>query len=144
MGFFDDRDDASPPPDPFNLENRGQFRSPIGLRWIILGAAVLVFFVVLVNFKSIYVDWLWFDSIGPNQADSYLDVFQTIIGAKVLLFVIGTAISGVIIGVNIWLARRLAPEGAEESFIEEIDAQIEAMRAEWDRPWDDPNWKPEQ
>ena len=28
--------------------------------------------------------------------------------------------------------------------IEEIDAQIEAMRAEWDRPWDDPNWKPEQ
>ena len=123
MGFFDDRDDASPPPDPFNLENRGQFRSPIGLRWIILGAAVLVFFVVLVNFKSIYVDWLWFDSIGPNQADSYLDVFQTIIGAKVLLFVIGTAISGVIIGVNIWLARRLAPEGAEESFIEEIDAQ---------------------
>ncbi len=25
--------------------------------------------------------------------------------------------------------------------MDEIDAQLEAMRAEWDRPWDDPNWK---
>ena len=27
--------------------------------------------------------------------------------------------------------------------LDEIDAEIEAMRAEWDRPWDDPDWKPE-
>ena len=27
--------------------------------------------------------------------------------------------------------------------LDEIDAEIEEMRAEWDRPWDDPDWKPE-
>ena len=26
--------------------------------------------------------------------------------------------------------------------MDEIDAEIEALRAEWDRPWDDPDWKP--
>lgn len=28
--------------------------------------------------------------------------------------------------------------------MDEIDAEIEKMRAEWDRPWDDPDWKPER
>ncbi len=32
-------------------------------------------------------------------------------------------LSVVVIGANIWLARRLAPEGVEESFIEEVDPQ---------------------
>ncbi len=27
--------------------------------------------------------------------------------------------------------------------LDEIDAEIEKMRAGWDRPWDNPNWKPE-
>ena len=28
--------------------------------------------------------------------------------------------------------------------LDEIDAEIEEMRTEWDRPWYDPNWKPER
>lgn len=32
--------------------------------------------------------------------------------------------------------------GTDKS-LDEIDAKIEAMRAEWDRPWYDPDWKPE-
>lgn len=27
--------------------------------------------------------------------------------------------------------------------LDEIDAEIEKMRAEWNRPWDDPDWKPD-
>jgi hypothetical protein len=41
--------------------------------------------------------------------------------ARVSLFFVGAAITVAVIGGNIFLARRLAPKGHEESFIEEID-----------------------
>ncbi len=74
-------------------------------------------FVVLNVFKSLYVDWLWFDSV------QYGAVFRTVIVWKVSLFAAGAAVSAVAIAVNIWLARRFAPEGLEESFIEEVNPQ---------------------
>ena len=74
-------------------------------------------FVVANVAKSIYVDWLWFDSV------SYGSVFRTIVFWKVSLFAAGAAASALVIGLNIWLARRFAPEGVEESFIEEVDPQ---------------------
>ena len=117
MGFFEDRDDAGSPPDPFRIGGGGAFRSPIALRWIGVGAAILVLFVVANVAKSIYVDWLWFDSV------SYGSVFRTIVFWKVSLFAAGAAASALVIGLNIWLARRFAPEGVEESFIEEVDPQ---------------------
>ena len=122
MGFFEDRDNVGPPPDPFRIGG-GQFRSPIALRWIGLGAALLVLFVVATYAKSLYVDWLWFDSVAAVEGTSYRGVFKQVVVAKILLFALGAAVSVVVIGVNIWLARRLAPEGAEESFIEEVDPQ---------------------
>ena len=74
-------------------------------------------FVVANVAKSIYVDWLWFDSV------SYGSVFRTIVFWKVSLFAAGAAVSALMIGLNIWLARRFTPEGVEESFIEEVDPQ---------------------
>ena len=117
MGFFEDRDDAGPPSDPFRIGGGGAFRSPVALRWIGVGAAILVFFVVANVARGVYVDWLWFDSV------SYGNVFQTIVLWKVSLFAAGAAVSALMIGLNIWLARRFAPEGVEESFIEEVDPQ---------------------
>lgn len=73
-------------------------------------------FVVANVGKSLYVDWLWFDSVA------YLEVFRTVLIWKVSLFFAGAVLSVVVIGANIWLARRLAPVGPEESFIEEVDA----------------------
>ena len=87
------------------------------MRWIGLGAVLLVLFVVVNVFKSLYVDWLWFDSVR------YGDVFRTILIWKVSLFAIGAVVSAVAIGLSIALARRLTPEGLEESFIEEVDPQ---------------------
>ncbi len=115
MGFFEDRDDTGQPADPFQIGGGGQFRSPISARWIGLGAALLIFFVVANVAKSLYVNWLWFDSV------EYGSVFRTVVVWKVSLFLAGAVISALVIGVNIWLARRLAPEGLEESFIEEVD-----------------------
>jgi uncharacterized membrane protein (UPF0182 family) len=114
MGFFEDRDDLGPPPEPFRIGG-GDLRSPIPLRWVGVAAAILVAFIALSVAKGIYVDVLWFDSVG------YAGVFRTVIIAKIILFILGFAITAGVLGANIWIARRLAPEGEEESFIEEVD-----------------------
>ena len=125
MGFFDDRDNQGPPPDPFRLEDReeGQrFRSPFALRWLGIAAALLVAFVAANVLKSLYVDLLWFDSVGPSGEDSYAGIFRTVVGWRVVLFLGGATITAAVLGLNIWLARRFAPRAPEESFIEEVDA----------------------
>ena len=114
MGFFEDRDDLGPPREPFRIGD-GDLRSPIPLRWIGVAAAILVAFIVLSVAKGIFVDVLWFDSVG------YAGVFRTVIISKIILFSVGFFITAIVLGANIWIARRLAPEGEEESFIEEVD-----------------------
>ena len=80
----------------------------------------LIFLIVLSVLKGFYVDLLWFDSVG------YDSVFWKSISAKVILFLLGLFISISVLGTNIWLARKLAPQGPEQSFIEEID--VSALR----------------
>jgi uncharacterized membrane protein (UPF0182 family) len=123
MGFFDDRErgDLGPPPEPFRIGgDTPEFRSPVPLRWIGIAAAILVGFIVLSVLKSIYVDVLWFDSVG------YQSVFRRVLVARVVLFFLGAGITIAVVGGNIMLARRFAPRGPEESFIEEVD--VEALR----------------
>lgn len=122
MSFFDDRRDLGPPPEPFRFGGGGrggagdaQFRSPVPLKWIGIAAALLLTYIVLNVLKSIYVDLLWFDSVD------YGSVYRTQITARVVLFLGGAAISALVIGANIMIARRFAPQGFEESFIEEVD-----------------------
>jgi len=122
MSFFDDRGDLGPPPEPFRFGGRGgggggtgEFRSPVPLRWIGVAVGLLLLYIVLNVLKSIYVDLLWFDSVG------FSDVYSTIITWKIMLFLAGAIISAAVIGANIMIARRFAPEGFEESFIEEVD-----------------------
>ena len=120
MGFFEDREDRGdlgPPPEPFRIGGGGSFRSPIALKWIGLIAGLVVFIVFANVAKSIYVDFLWFDSVG------FEDNFRRVIVAQIVLFTIGTALTVVVLGFNIWLARRLTPEGIEESFIEDVDPE---------------------
>ena len=117
MGFFDDRGELGPPPEPFRIAGRGRDPRAAQLRWVGIAALGLVVYVVLNVLKSTYVDFLWFDSV------QFKAVFQTTLGAQVLLFLGGAAITIVLIGANVWIARRLAPRGPEESFIEEIDPE---------------------
>ena len=127
MGFFDDRDDDyGPPPDPFRLDERGEgprLRAPFALRWLGIAAALLVAFVGASVLKSLYVDLLWFDSVGPSAEESYAGIFRTVVAWRVVLFLGGAAITAAVLGLNIWLALRFAPRAPEESFIEEVDAQ---------------------
>ena len=75
----------------------------------------MLLFVATNVAKSIYVDFLWFDSV------EFASNFRRVLAARALLFVTGTLITLVVLGFNIWLARRLAPQGFEESFIEDVD-----------------------
>ena len=89
----------------------------MALRWIGLAAAIVLLLVIANVAKSIYVDFLWFDSVG------FEGNFQRVLIARVVLFAIGAVLTALVLGVNIWLARRLAPEGVEESFIEDVDPE---------------------
>ena len=75
----------------------------------------MLLFVAANVAKSLYVDFLWFDSV------EFASNFRRVLAARALLFVTGTLITLVVLGFNIWLARRLAPQGFEESFIEDVD-----------------------
>lgn len=118
MGFYEDRGDLGPPPDPFRFDRRGGFRAPSrAVRWLGIAAAILVLFALLSVLKSIYVNVLWFDSVD------YGSVYRRAIAWRVVLFLVGAGVSALAIGGNIWLARRLSPQAPEESFIEEVDPQ---------------------
>ncbi len=119
MGFFDDRGrgNLGPPPEPFRVAGGGEVRPPLPLKWLGIAAGLLVVFIALSVAKSIYVDVLWFQSVN------FAGVYRREIVAKIALFVAGSAMAAIVLGLNIWLARRLAPRGYEESFIEEIDPE---------------------
>ncbi|RLT44368.1 MAG: UPF0182 family protein [Chloroflexi bacterium] len=119
MGFQDDRegrDNLGPPPDPFRFYEEGR-RPPAMRLWIGVGAAALVAFFFLGVLRSVYVDALWFDSVG------FSDVYRTELVWRAILFIIGATTAATVLGVNIAIARRLAPRGPEESFIDEVDPQ---------------------
>ncbi|MCH2658549.1 MAG: UPF0182 family protein [Dehalococcoidia bacterium] len=121
LSFFDNRErggDNTPPPFDINTSRNTQF--PIPNRILVIGVVGLIFLIVLSVLKGFYVDLLWFDSVG------YDSVFWKSISAKVILFLLGLFISISVLGTNIWLARKLAPQGPEQSFIEEID--VSALR----------------
>ncbi|MGE3857185.1 MAG: UPF0182 family protein [Dehalococcoidia bacterium] len=117
MGFFDDRGDLGPPPEPFRFGTSGDARRSPPFRWLGLAAAVLVGYLTVSVLKTIYVDLLWFDSVG------FTDVYRTELFARVLLFLLGAAVAVAVLGGNVLLARRFAPQGYEESFIEDVDPE---------------------
>ena len=117
MGFFDDRGDLGPPPEPFRFGPQSGGRRSMPFRWLGLAALALVAYLAVSVLKSIYVDVLWFDSVG------FQSVYQTELTARVLLFFAGALVAVTVLGGNVMLARRFAPVGREESFIEDVDPQ---------------------
>ena len=88
-----------------------------GRTWLVVGAVVLFFLVTsLRGFASFYTDYLWFDSLGRSE------VWQGVLGAKIVLSVIFTGAFFVLLWANLVIADRQAPPfrpaGPEEEFIE--------------------------
>ena len=61
---------------------------------------VLVVWGGLAGGISLYIDYLWFDSVD------YLEVFQTILWSKFVFWLLGFLLSFLVLGSNLWLATR--------------------------------------
>ncbi|MBI4265692.1 MAG: UPF0182 family protein [Acidobacteria bacterium] len=116
----DDRGDARPPQAFRGGAGAGGAPTPwkaVGHagRALGLGAGVLLAVIAADILKSIYVDYLWFRSVGFDG------VFFRRVNTQVPLFLAGYLVAGVAIGGSIWLARRSVPSArSEKSFIPEL------------------------
>ena len=73
--------------------------SPLALTFIILA----VIAGALVALSGVYVDWLWFKSVG------FTGVWSTVLTTKISLFIVAGLITSAIISLNIYLAYRSRP-----------------------------------
>lgn len=71
-------------------------------RWLILIGIILLALFGLGSLATFYTDWLWFNELG------YLNLFTTQLRTRVILFVIGFAVSALILLGNWLYARRAA------------------------------------
>jgi uncharacterized membrane protein (UPF0182 family) len=77
---------------------------PRWTRYLIPAAiALIALIIVLTVAAGISTDFLWYHSIG------YTSVFATTYGTRWTLFFVAGVFMATVIGLNIWLARRLAP-----------------------------------
>src|SRR5690606_21638151 len=90
-----------PPSEPRQGETGGGgLQPPVPWKTLAVAAAILVVLVTANVLKSIYVDFLWFRSVG------FESVFRTRITTQVWLFLAGAVAAAVVIGGNLLLARR--------------------------------------
>ena len=96
--------------------------SPLALTFIILA----VIAGVVVALSGVYVDWLWFKSVG------FTDVWSTVLTTKVALFIAFGLITSSIISLNIFLAFRSRPFNVamamEADNLERYRATIDPIR----------------
>ncbi len=110
----EDHGGLGPPPIPFRIGREQLPHLRVG-RWLVVAVALFVLFVAASIGKGIYADYLWFDSLGLAS------VYGKEIVTKIVLFFAGALLFLLFVGFNLWLARRLAPAGLEESFIAEVE-----------------------
>ncbi|WP_028645580.1 UPF0182 family membrane protein [Nocardioides sp. URHA0020] len=92
--LFDEESQGAPPP------QRGSRRS----RALVITAVVLVLaFLGLSTFASLYTDRLWYKNGG------YGEVFTTLFWTKAGLFLVFGAVMGLVVGLNMYLAFRFRP-----------------------------------
>jgi len=96
--------------------------SPLALTFIILAVVA----GVVVALSGVYVDWLWFKSVG------FTDVWSTVLITKVALFIAFGLITSSIISLNIFLAFRSRPFNVsmaiEADNLERYRATIDPIR----------------
>ncbi|MFQ5996750.1 MAG: UPF0182 family protein [Dehalococcoidales bacterium] len=112
MSYLNDLDriwgeESSAPPKPPKRERR---HSP-ARRWLIIIGTLVFLFIIATIGKSIYTEWLWFDSLG------FSSVYTTIVVTRLWLFAVGVFVFLVLLLSNLFLARRLSPVSEDNVFI---------------------------
>ncbi len=118
-GFFDDPPPARPRTAPAPQPQRS--------RALLFTAIVLVavFFVTSI-FTGVWTDRLWFSSVG------YSSVFTTMLGTRVLLFIVFGLIMGAFVAANLFLAYRFRPlfrpASVEQASLDRYREVVEPLR----------------
>ncbi len=111
MSYFDDlskiwgRESATPPKPPKGERKR----HPIW-RWLIFIGVLVFLFIIATIGKSIYTEWLWFDSLG------FGNVYTTRLITRWWLFFAGAFAFLALVLSNLFLARRLSPPKTGDFF----------------------------
>jgi uncharacterized membrane protein (UPF0182 family) len=96
--------------------------SPLALTFIVL--AVLA--GGLVSLSGVYVDWLWFESVG------FTGVWSTVLTTKIALFIVAGLVTSLVISLNVYLAYRRRPfdvsMAMESDNLERYRATIDPIR----------------
>ena len=71
------------------------------VKWGLAGVALIFAIIGLTWGRSVYTDWLWFDSLG------YLDVFKKILITRIWLFFAATGAFAALAAPNIWVVFRV-------------------------------------
>jgi uncharacterized membrane protein (UPF0182 family) len=108
-----------PPIPSINISRRAK----IGL-WV--AAIIVVLIIALVQLTGVYINWLWFDSLG------FRGVYATVFWTRVTLFFIFGALMALIIGGNLVIAYLLSPPfrpmSQEQQNIERYRSVLEPRR----------------
>ena len=86
-------------------------------KWLLVGAAAVLLFLLLNFLRGAYTDLLWFGELG------FRAVYVKILLTRVVLFLAGFGIFGVLAGVSLYFAYRLSA-GAEESPLPQASANF--------------------
>jgi hypothetical protein len=78
-------------------------RTGIQRRWFIIGGIVLVGFISISSVVRFYTDLLWFDELG------FRSIFLKILSTRVIVGIVGGLFAGIVLLINLEVARRAAP-----------------------------------
>ncbi|MEE8598673.1 MAG: UPF0182 family protein [Dehalococcoidales bacterium] len=110
----------------FPQRKAGEPAPPARRQWattkvFLIVAGALTLFILINEFKRVYTEWLWFDSLG------YSSVYATILKTEVLVFFLAAIIFGLLFLGNLVLATRLAPKTEAHFWPWEIVRRIQPI-----------------
>ncbi|MBI4300408.1 MAG: UPF0182 family protein [Chloroflexi bacterium] len=122
QGGGNNGDALGPPPPPFRLDRERLSGGVSGAaRWLLIIAVIVALYILLSIGKSIYTEYLWFDSL------KFSTVYTTVIRTRVILFFVGAIIFAGLLALNIALARRLVPKVGQMLLTEEEFSLIQRV-----------------
>jgi uncharacterized membrane protein (UPF0182 family) len=77
-------------------------------RWVFLGVAVIILYIIADVARSLYVNWLWFEAVG------FRSVYSKVLGTRLWLFFGGAALFLAYFGANAYVAARAVVRYATE------------------------------
>ncbi len=98
------------PDDPSGSYQRPQ-GNPRRWLWVLIPILLFMFFNRILGF---YTDFIWYDSLG------FSTVFTTRIWASLLLFMGGALIFWLFFAINLWIMRRIEPDGLSDTPVDQV------------------------